>query len=329
MRYHDRVYGDAVIDEPVVCDLLRAPEMQRLRHIDQAGYFEPYHPGTAHSRYEHSVGVYLLLRHHGAALREQIAGLVHDMSHSAFSHAVDYVFANDTEKTQSHQDDIFEEYFMRSTLPDILARYGHDVHDIIDFAHFPLLETELPDLCADRIDYSLRDMVVYMRMAPRDACALRDALTVRDNRWVFADGASAMRYARAFRDLNARYYAGIETAVMFRRVRDYVRHGLDHCYLAQADLYTHDAAVIAKINAHLAEDTQLQRLWDRMNNSGGYVNDPHNYDAHVFCKSRIVDPLCMHDGAVVRVSDIDPTWHDVVAREITPKEYFVRFWDEK
>lgn len=327
MRIHDRIYGDVPIDEPVVRDILRTPEMQRLRHVDQSGYFEPYCPGSAHSRYEHSLGVFLLLRHHGAPLREQIAGLLHDVSHSAFSHAVDYVLANDTEKTQSHQDDIFAEYVLHSTLPSVLARHGHDVHDIIDFAHFPLLETELPDLCADRIDYSLRGMVAHMKMAPRDVRALHDALTVHDNRWVFADAAHAMRFAQLFHTLNEKYYSSIAPAVMFRTVADYVQHALEKDYITHADLYTHDAAVMKKINAHLPDDTQLQRLWARMNSGTGYVSDPHNYDAHVFCKSRAVDPLCKHNGMIMRVSDIDPAWGDIVAQALQPKEYFLRVHD--
>jgi len=41
MKYTDRVYGNFTIEEPVVLELLHSPTLQRLKEIDQIGYFEP------------------------------------------------------------------------------------------------------------------------------------------------------------------------------------------------------------------------------------------------------------------------------------------------
>ena len=62
MFYEDKIYGTVEIDEQVVLDIINSPTMQRLKGIDMAGYFHPYFPGGQHSRFEHSVGVYLLLK---------------------------------------------------------------------------------------------------------------------------------------------------------------------------------------------------------------------------------------------------------------------------
>ena len=67
MRYIDRIYGESEIAELVILELINFPTLQRLKEIDQVGYFEPYFHGTAHSRFEHSVGVYLLLKKYSAA----------------------------------------------------------------------------------------------------------------------------------------------------------------------------------------------------------------------------------------------------------------------
>src|SRR5665647_287743 len=127
MIYQDRIYGEVEINEPVILDLINSHELQRLKEIDQSGYFEPYHPGSKHTRFEHSMGVYLLLQKYGAPIEEQIAGLIHDVSHSAFSHAVDYALSEGSEKEQSHQDNYFEEYVLQSSIPQILEKHGFDV----------------------------------------------------------------------------------------------------------------------------------------------------------------------------------------------------------
>jgi HD superfamily phosphohydrolase len=55
MLYTDSIYGDINIQEPVILDLINSPELQRLKDVDMAGYFEPHFPGSAHSRFEHSL----------------------------------------------------------------------------------------------------------------------------------------------------------------------------------------------------------------------------------------------------------------------------------
>ena len=120
MLIKDRVYGEVDILEPVLIEIINSSALQRLKEIDQAGYFEPHFPGTAHSRFEHSVGVCALLKKYGAPIEEQMAGLIHDISHSAFSHCIDYVLDIGSQKEQNHQDNIFEEFVKKSQIPSIL-----------------------------------------------------------------------------------------------------------------------------------------------------------------------------------------------------------------
>lgn len=327
MEYKDKVYGQVEITEPVILDLINSQELQRLKEIDQAGYYEPYHPGSKHTRFEHSVGVYLLLRKFGASIEEQIAGLIHDVSHSAFSHAIDYVLSEGSEKEQNHQDNYFDKFVLNSSIPEILKKYGFDVDYILDESNFPLQETQLPDLCADRIDYSLRGLLAYKVAGLDKAKEILEKLKVQNNKWIFADFDSAYEYAKLFNILNKDYYSAITTAVMFRRVGDYLKYALSKNYITKDDLYTTDKEVIDKINNNLAKDEKLNFFWKRMNNGGGYENNPNDYDAEVYCKSRIVDPLCLDNGKIKRVSDIEPSWKDIIKQESEPKGYFIKFSD--
>ena len=39
MEYTDRIYGKVNIEEPVILELINSPALQRLKGIDQSGYF--------------------------------------------------------------------------------------------------------------------------------------------------------------------------------------------------------------------------------------------------------------------------------------------------
>ena len=323
MKYTDRVYGNFEITEPVILELINSPTLQRLKDIDQAGYFEPHFPGTAHSRFEHSIGDYLLLQNYGAAIEEQIAGLIHDVSHSAFSHCIDYVLDSGSEKEHSHQDNIFDDYVRKSEIPEILKKYNLDLDYILDDKNFPLKENDLPDLCSDRIDYSLRTAVVFKEI--KNGKFFTDNLAAKNGKWIFKDFESAKKYAELFLILNTKYYSGIPSAVMFLTVGNYLRYALSKEYIFETDLYTTDKIVLSKIESHIGNDPKLELLLERMNNKIGFRNDQTNYDGKVFCKSRVVDPLCLHHGEIKRVSEIEPSWSDIIIRESKPKEYFLKF----
>src|SRR3989338_10015279 len=323
MKYTDRIYGNFEIIEPVILELINSPTIQRLKEIDQVGYFEPYFPETAYSRFEHSVGVYLLLKMYNAPIEEQVTGLIHDVSHSAFSHCIDYVLDTGSEKEHNHQDNIFDEFVRKSEIPEIIKKYNFDLEYILDDKNFPLKEKDLPDLCADRITYSLREAIDFGEI--KNGKNFIDNLTTKDGKWIFKNFESAKKYAELFLKLNTNYYSGLPSAVMFKTVGDYLRYALSKNYISETDLYTTDKIVLSKIEPHIHNDPKLKLLFERMNNKIGFRNDPTNYDGKVFCKSRVVDPLCLQNGEIKRVSEIELGGSDIIEQESRPKEYFLKF----
>ena len=330
MKIQDCVFGEQVITEPVVLDLILAPSLQRLRGVDQSGYPEPFFPtARRHTRFNHSLGVYFLLRRYKASLEEQIAGLIHDVSHTAFSHCADYTLGNvNAGKTQSHQDDVFASFVRASEIPQILARHKISVDRILDDSLFPLKEKPLPDLCADRLDYSLRCAIMYNICTADEIDHLLKTLHTDGTTWFFETPECAQAYATLFSRLNADYWAGMGSALMFSTVGDCLRYAQEQGYLSSKDLYATDEEVLNKIRSHLDEDPRLQRLFDRMNNRYPVVEDKDRYEAVVYCKSRIVDPPCRHNDSLTRLSEVDPSWTVVVERESVPKAYFLRFGDK-
>ena len=200
MNILDRVFGAQVITEPAVLDLIRAPSLQRLKGVDQSGYPDPFFPSAErHTRFDHSLGVYFLLRRYRAPLDEQIAGLIHDVSHTVFSHCADYMLGDvNAGKTQGHQDAVFSSFVRSSEIPRILANHSIDVDRVLDDSAFPLKERPLPDLCADRLDYSLRCALVYGVRTVQQTEKLLGSLRTDGTTWFFDSLESAKAYASLF-----------------------------------------------------------------------------------------------------------------------------------
>jgi len=156
MNINDRVYGINIIQEPVLIELINSKPIQRLKGINQAGASQYAIEGKTVTRYEHSLGVMILLKKLGASIEEQIAGLLHDIPHTAFSHVIDFVF-KDTNPNHEFHEKFHKKIILQSEIPTILKKFNFvDIDRILDEHNFSLLEKSLPDLCADRIDYTLR-----------------------------------------------------------------------------------------------------------------------------------------------------------------------------
>src|SRR5512141_2948426 len=120
MLYSDSIYGEIEIDESVLLDLVSTQALQRLRGVLQHGITALIGITPPVTRFDHSVGVLLLVRRLGGSLAEQIAALLHDVSHTAFSHVIDYVV--DGHDSQSYHEEWKEPYLLGSDVPEILVR---------------------------------------------------------------------------------------------------------------------------------------------------------------------------------------------------------------
>ncbi|XLQ20188.1 MAG: HD domain-containing protein [Candidatus Moraniibacteriota bacterium] len=325
MKYTDKIYGKINITEKVIIEIIESSDFQRLIGIDQAGYFDVYFPGTKHSRFEHSVGCYILLKKFGASIEEQIAGLIHDISHSAFSHTADYVFDSGRGADHNYQDDIFEDFVRQTKIPEILKKYNYDVDYILNENNFPLQENELPDLCADRIDYSLRGAFHYIKMNTDKIDYFLDNLKVNNNEWVFNSYEAAFKYAKLFKKLNDIYYSNKETAAMFKRTSDWIKYAAKRNYITHTDLFVTDKEVINQINKHLANDKKLAELWEYMNNSEiNICKKGESNCEQIIVKSRIVDPSFLDGDIIKRISEINREWGSTVNMDKEPKIYYLK-----
>ena len=166
MIYKDKIYGDVEIENPVILELIESKAIQRLKKVNQYGPHYLRDKKLDTTRFEHSVGCAILLEKFGASLEAQAAGLLHDVSHGAFSHLMDHIL--DKQKVQNWHDETFEKFVMKSDIPPILQKHGLDVKELFDKGKWKIATQALPDLSADKIDYGLRDSILYENLTPED-----------------------------------------------------------------------------------------------------------------------------------------------------------------
>lgn len=329
MKYFDPIYDEIEIDEIAILEIFNSNFFQRLKDIKQGGYnYENLFFGRTlqqGNRFEHSVGCYILVKKFGAKLEERIAALIHDVSHTVFSHCVDYALSDLPEK-QDFQDNAFLKYVAKTDIPNILKKYNLDLDYILNEDNFSLQENKLPDICADRLDYSLRDFIRYVGKEKKLCKYFVENLIVHNGSFVFKNKESALSFAKCFMELNKTYYSGKETAVMFFTNSNYIKYALNKSFIEYDDLFLTESFVIDKINKNLENDSVLNNLWIQMNSDmSKFVFDENNYERKIVCKSRVIDPYFIDGDSLRRVSDIDEDYKIKAEQEKNPKEYYIRY----
>ena len=304
MLYDDPIYGRSEIKEPVLLALLAAPAVQRLKGVMQHGITGLIGVTVPVSRFEHSLGTMLLVRRLGADLAEQIAALLHDVSHTAFSHVIDYVFHD--HDAQSFHDREKEHYVAGTTIPAILAAHGYAWQALLDESAFPLLEQPAPALCADRLDYFLRDSVPLGLASQAEVYAALAQLLVHEGRIVCRDLATARWLAETYMAADDASWSDFREVGLYELTAQAIRRGLQVGAMNEADIWGEDRPVWQKLHAH--PDPQLQQLLPQITLDTRFVWDEANPTFTVSTKIRTIDPDVWLDGDLRRLSELDPDY---------------------
>ncbi len=299
--YHDPVYGLADIDEPVLLDLLQTAALRRLDGVLQHGITGLIGVTRATTRLEHSLGVMLLVRRLGGPLEEQIAALLHDVSHTAFSHVMDYVFGG--HDSQDYHEDKKEEIVAGSDLPAVLARHGYDWRDFLHEEAFPLLEQPAPALCADRLDYFLRDSPDLGLTTAGDVQTVLDHLAVHAGRIVMTDVSAARWLGYTFIAADQASWANFREVGLYELTARAIKTGLQLGAISDADIWTTDAAMWAKLCA--SQDPGLRSQVELVSTRTQFVWDEAAPTFRVSTKLRAVDPDVLAGGRCAPLSALD------------------------
>jgi len=326
MIYEDTVYGSIPIEEKILIELMQTKAMGRLKGINQAGpaiLIKTNNTLASYrtTRFDHSVGVCLLLKKFNASLEEQIAGLLHDISHTVFSHALDFLFNRNTK--HDYHEKFHEKKILNSDIPPILKKHNIDIKNILNIENFTLLEKELPDLCADRIDYFLKDMTMYDDVIRKRCKEILDALTVFNGEFIFKEKEMAKLFAEKFIEANRRFYCNPYQSTLFKLTSDAIGLAIQKNIIEEPDLFTTDLEVINKLNE--SRDKEILDMVDKISYLD-VIEDEENHDYHLKSKVRCTDPKVLVNNKPEKLSEIDGDYKKAMNEFITKasKGFFVR-----
>jgi HD superfamily phosphohydrolase len=301
MIYNDPIYGPNEIVEPVLLDLMNTQAMQRAKAVLQHGVTALIGITVPTSRFDHSMGVMLLVCRLGGSLEEQIAALLHDVSHTAFSHVVDYVF--DGHNTQSYHEEKKLEFVSNTDIPVTLEKYGYNWLDFMDEASFTLLEQELPHLCADRLDYFLRDARDLGLAGDSEIATALQHLRAYDGQIVTDNLDSARWLGYTFIAADKASWANFREVGLYELAARAIRRGLEIGVINDADFWGTDLPAWEKLLR--SSDHQLQYDIQRVHPDTRFEWNEVQPEFWVSTKLRSIDPDILINGTIKPLSYFD------------------------
>lgn len=302
MEIKDRIYGNISINEPVIHDLIESSPMQRLKRISQDGAPHYIQPQRNITRFEHSIGVWYLSKRFNRPIEEQIAALLHDTPHTAFSHVIDFVVQD---PNHEFHDKFTKEVILSSEIPQILAQHHVNLARVLNKENYALLENNLPDISVDRWDYFMRDGCAMGLLPQATINLFLDNIKMRNNQFFFTDTEVASQFAILFLNFSRLIWLSPTSHGAFFLVAEAIKRGLELQVISESDFFLDDQTVWDKLKA--AKDDKIDHFLNRL--QLGWEFHYSNADTAEFYgpnKPRYVDPLVEQNSELVRLSAIIP-----------------------
>lgn len=309
MINYDIIWGNYKITDTDVLKIINHKSMQRLKNIYISTYGYLFNIQRNSTRFEHCIGVYLLLNKFGASKKEQIAGLIHDISQTAFSHLSTYALQGEYKGIEYHE--IMHKKFIQDTgLDKLLIKLGYDPEELTNEENFSLLEKQLPDLCADRIDYALRDGLHLQILSRQKADSIISGIKVMNNEFIFKDKDSAYEYAFDFYLLNLLFYGSSSEAHFNNDFGRLIKYAIRNNVLKNSDWFSDDVSVVNKLRN--SKNTKILKWIGSYNNKLITYEDSEN-PSNIFPKKiRVVDPKVFYNKKIYKLSELDPLYKRMI-----------------
>ncbi|WP_107040380.1 HD domain-containing protein [Brumimicrobium mesophilum] len=289
MKYIDKIYGEFQLTG-VIEEIINTKVFQRLKRIHQGGAIFLVNPKINHTRFDHSIGVMILIKKLGGSVEEQIAGLIHDISHTAFSHLIDYVFEIEEE---DYHEKRFEEVLRDNELKGVLENYQFDSNRFIEIENYQILEYPLPNLSADRIDYTLRDLFQIGEISKKEILWFLSGMKIIDNRIVLTCEKRGSWFQSKYEFLVSEYFGGKENKRINILMKKVTKNCITKGIIQEDDFYQDDFYLLDKINSSVNLKKMIHEIGKIETDNGKLTQ-----------KKRKIDPEILLDNRVLKLSEI-------------------------
>ena len=312
---HYRLYHDSIPPHLAAC--AAAPCMQRLTGVgmncgcEYTSFprFLRLHP---YSRFDHSLGVALIVWHFTHDEKQSIAGLLHDAATPVFAHVVDFL-NGDYLAQESTEDGTAAILTADPVIQAVLSSLRLCTDDVCDYHRYPIADNDSPRLSADRLEYTLGNCLNYGIRTEEQISAFYSDLTVG----VGEDGQAelAFRTPELARDFTAaalncsEIYVSEEDRYAMQMLSELLKFALSRGVLTRSDLCRDEPTVIRL----LGSDAETAARW-RTYRAMRAVQTAEQPNAsgewrRIYAKKRYIDPLILGFG---RVSAYDPALNDAI-----------------
>lgn len=311
-----------------------SPALLRLKGVGQncgTEFSKMYSYRAAYSRLDHSLGVALIVWNFSKDVKASLAGLFHDISHTAFSHVGDFLLgdAENQESAELHTRSILER---DPVIPVELAKLGLTVADVEDYSRFPIADNPGPKLSADRLEYTLssaRSLNFKTMDEIRSLYGSLVAVSAEDEAVAFDDAEKAEEFALLSIQNDAGCFSSYESVSAMSFLAAILKRLSDIGGIRPMELYTlQDADFIERIRN--SNDEELRKMWNFFEKMETYkiLRYPRETDGFCVstkCKRRFIDPLVSvaGKGHPIRVSEFSEKFREARDYHLGRKEEWI------
>ncbi len=272
-----------------ILEIIKDPRFMRLYDIAQNGparYLYKWHPNR--NRGNHSLGVAYIISTLGGKKEETLGGMGHDLGHFPFAHAIDNELSKKDHDTHERED----------ILEKILSGWKVNGYDLLEIAmkikkgEYKILENEIPKVCADRLEYALRDGYYLGYISQKDIEDIIADIEFNGEEITFSEE-NAIKFFELYFKLNYNHYMDEREAAAHAIYGKIISQELKKGKLTIDDLLK---MTDTQLNQYLLKFYPRLEKIDKIT-----VIEGDKYE--LIPKYRIVDPLT-HEGK--RVSEFYP-----------------------
>ena len=292
-KINDELYGEYYVDD-VIYEIINTKIFKRLKNIYQSGGGYLVNELWNVNRHEHSIGTMILSLKFGGNIEEQIKALLHDISHTAFSHVIDYVLKNENE---DYHEKIQEDFLNDEELLSILEKYNLNIKRIMS-KNYSFLDDELPKLSFDRIDYTLRDLFRQKRISLKEIREIVNHLTIYQNKLCFNSLEIGKWFQKLYFQEVVEYFQDPLNMYINTMLCNLLTSALNEEIIQLQDFNFTDEYIIKKINS----SSKKKELEDIINKK--------KFDEFLLLKEKIkvkkryIDPYILVNNEIKRISEI-------------------------